>query len=164
MTCPNCNSTFDNPIDNCTKCRYPFNGTDNEKSSFIAQQILKVGEIDDAKESITTAKRILFIIGGINIILPVFSSSTPTVMVLSALIGLVFIVFGFIVQKNPFLFLVIPLSLLLLLYISDALIDPMTIMRGAISKVVFIMTLTYGIIRVKRAEKIKKESEYLGQQ
>lgn len=53
MTCPNCQSTFDNQVVNCVTCGFPFTGIEQEKSSFIARQILKVGEIDDAKSSVT---------------------------------------------------------------------------------------------------------------
>jgi hypothetical protein len=164
MTCPNCNSTVDTHVDNCLKCRYPFSGTEKEKSLFIAQQIIKVGHIDDAKGSLKTAKTTLFVIGVVNILLTFFSATSPIVLGLSIFIGSVFIVFGFIVEKKPFLFLIIPLALLLLFYIGDALVDPMTLVRGVLWKVIYVTALVYAVIRVKRAEKIKKESQYLGRQ
>jgi hypothetical protein len=164
MTCPNCNSTFDTHVDHCSKCGYPFSGTEKEKSLFIAQQIIKVGHIDDAKESLKTAKTTLFSIGVVNIILTFFSTTSPIVLAFSIIIGSVFIVFGFIVEKKPFLFLVIPFTLLMVFYIGDALIDPMTLVKGLLWKVMYFTALVYAIVRVKRAEKIKKESQYLGQQ
>jgi hypothetical protein len=163
MTCPNCNSTFDTHVDHCSKCGYPFSGTEKEKSSFIAQQIVKVGHIDDAKGSLKTAKTTLFIVGVVNILLTFFSATSPIVLGLGILIGLVFIMFGFIVEKKPFLFLIIPLTTLLLFYVGDALVDPMNLVRGVLWKVIYVTALFYAIVRVKRAEKIKKESEYLGQ-
>jgi hypothetical protein len=38
----------------------------------------------------------------------------------------------------------------------------MTLVRGVLWKVIYVTALVYAVIRVKRAEKIKKESQYLG--
>jgi hypothetical protein len=160
IKCPTCKSEYQNPVDCCSKCGYPFNGTDQERSSFVAQQIIKGGHIDDAKNSLKSAKAILFVIGAVNIIFSVLSGNV-SVIITGGIVGLGFIVFGFVVERSPFLFLVIPLSLLLLLYLADALFDPMTLIRGIGWKIAYITSLSYAIVRVKRAEKIKKESEYL---
>jgi hypothetical protein len=158
MTCPTCKSTYEHSVDTCTKCGFPFNGTESQKSNFIAQQILKVGHLDDAAESVKTAKRVLFIIGAVNI----FSSFlNPASMLFGLVIGVGFIVFGFLVEKSPFLFLVIPLTLLVMFYLADAIFDPSTLVRGFIWKIALVTALIYAIVRVKRAEKIRKESQYL---
>ena len=147
-------------MDLCSKCGYPFTGTDSQKASFVAQQILKVGKIDDAKESVKTAKRVLLIIGGINILYAMFSGDVGTILV-GGIIGVAFIVFGIVVQRSPFIFLVIPLAFLVAFYLIDGLVDPMNLVRGIGMKIAFIISLSYAIVRVKRAENIRRESQYL---
>jgi len=164
MNCPNCTAVFSTPINNCAACGYPFSGTDREKSSFIAQQIMKKGDIDDARESLKTAKRTLFIIGTINIVIVLFMGGSSFYVGLSLFIGAIFILFGFMVKKSPLVFLVIPLLLLLMFYMGDAIADPLTIFNGLVLKIAYVSSLTYAIVRIVRADKLKKESDYLGQQ
>lgn len=164
MICPNCSSTFDHDLSNCSKCGYPFSGTESERASFIAQQVIKVGDIDDAKKSVKNAKTILFVIGIINIASAFFLGKDIVSIGFGIIIGIIFIVFGFLVDKNPFRYLIIPLILLLMFYLIDAVIEPMSLVRGILWKIMYVTALVYGIVRVKRAEKIKSESEYLRQQ
>jgi hypothetical protein len=160
IKCPTCKAEYQEPVDKCPTCGYPFSGTDKEKSSFIAQQIIKGGHIDDARSSLKNAKAVLFVIGAVNIVFAIISGDLGTIIA-GVIIGSGFIVFGFIVERSPVLFLVIPLSLLLLLYLADAFFDPMTLVRGIWWKLAYITALVYAIVRVRRAEKIKRESDYL---
>lgn len=164
MTCPNCKEICDTKADKCASCGYPFSGTEAEKSTFIGDQVLKVGRLEvDAKDTLRNAKLTLFIIGGMNIILSFVMITSPITLIISVIIGLAFIVFGFFVEEEPLLFLVIALVLLLLLYVGDAVFDPAMFMKGILWKILYVTTLIYGIIRIRLADKIRKESDYLSQ-
>lgn len=163
MTCQNCNSTNEAQAAECYKCGFPFTGTERDKSAFIAQQIMKAGEIDDAKSSIKSAKIILFFIGIVNIVLSLFTVTDVFTLAFTALVGLAFIIFGLLVEKNPFLFLLLALIFLTLLYLAAAINDAGSLIHGVFWKIGFMTSLVYGMIRVKRAEKLKKESQYLNE-
>jgi Ca2+/Na+ antiporter len=85
----------------------------------------------------------------------------PAYLILGLVVGVSFVVFGFVVEQSPFLFLLIALSALLLLYLTAALINPISIVQGLVWKILYITLLAYALVRVKRAEKLKSESEYL---
>ncbi len=161
MICPNCQSEYPETIVTCTKCGYPFTGTDQEKSSFIARQVLKAGEIGDATNSIKNAQSILYTIGIVTCVLGLLMSEDIIAMALNLFLGVGFIVLGYLVVKSPMQILALALGLLLAIYILGALIDWTTLLRGIIWKVICISSLTYAIIKYRKAEKIKKESEYL---
>jgi hypothetical protein len=164
MKCPNCNSVYEIEVEKCSTCGFPFFGTETEKSEFIGQQILKVGDIDDGAKSITTAKTILFIIGGVNIAMS-FLQSNPIVIGVMLFIGSSFVLFGFLVPKSPILFVSIALTLLALFYAADIAADPrLFFSRGFAIKVAYMTALVFAIVRIKKAESLKKESEYLGKQ
>lgn len=161
MICPNCQSDYPETIVTCAKCGYPFAGTDQEKSSFIARQVLKAGEIGDATNSIKNAQSILYTIGIVTCVLGLLRSEDSLALALNLFIGVGFIVFGYLVVKRPMQILTFALGLLLTIYILGALIDWTTLLRGIIWKIICISSLTYAIIKYRKAEKIKKESEYL---
>jgi hypothetical protein len=163
MKCPNCYSVFDSEIEKCTKCGFPFAGTDHERSVFIGQQVMKVQSIDDARSSLLHARTVLFVLGGLSII-SALSAATTFEQVFLGVVGAVFVAFGFMVQKNPIVFLTIALGLLLLFYLADAIAEPITLVKGLVWKVIFVGSLVYAIIRVRRAEKLKSESDYLSNQ
>lgn len=160
MNCPTCKTVYETDVELCAKCGFPFRGTEKEKSSFIAQQIIKVGHIEDARKSVKSAQTILLVIGAFNIILSLITKNIGIIIV-GSIIGIGFIVLGLIVKKSPMLFLSIALSILLLLYIADAIQDISSLSRGLIIKVAYLTSLGYAIVRVKRASAFTKESEYL---
>jgi hypothetical protein len=165
--CPTCKTEYELQPEKCGNCGYPFSGTDNEKSHFIAHQILKKGHISDARDSVKNARTILFVIAGFNIVFPFFyfwdvPNNTLSISI-SVIIGLIFLSFGFLVKKMPFESILIPLILLLFFYIINALIDPMTLFQGIIWKALIVGGLSYSLIRVRKSEKIKKQSKHLAE-
>ena len=163
IACPSCKTVPEQELENCAICGYPFSGNNEEKSKFIARQILNKGKIADAESSIKSARLILFIIAGFNIIASFFQFANVEngfiLIVLSNLIGLIFLFFAFIIKKKPFIFTLIPLVLLIMIYTADAIIEPNTLIQGFIWKVIFISGLVYSLIKIKEKEKIKKTDQ-----
>jgi len=160
MVCKNCNAIFEAEPHTCTSCGFPLGGTDRERSAFIADKIIKKGHIEDAEKSLKQARAILFAIGGITIALTFFRTQSFFTASLSVFLGMVFIIFGITAKKRPFLSLIVPLILLLLFYLVDAIIDPSSLVQGFLWKIIYVTVLTHSVIKVKRAEKIKQADAY----
>ncbi|QQS50991.1 MAG: hypothetical protein IPM71_15665 [Bacteroidota bacterium] len=165
IKCPTCKTEYEQQPDNCGNCGYPFSGTDKEKSHFVAHQILKKGKISDTKENIRNARIILFVIAAFNILLPILKYSEVTnggVQIgIGIFIGFIFLFFGIIAKKKPFISILIPLILLIIFYALIAIIQPISLVQGVVWKVIFITGLVYSLITIKESDKIKKESSHL---
>ncbi len=165
LACPICKTEYESLPGKCSHCGYPFAGTDKEKSTFAAQQVLKQGQIDDAKDRIRQAQIVLFLIAAFNFVIPVLQYTNSKIdmlaLILSCGIGLFFLIFGLLAKREPFMSILIPFILLIVSYILAAFANPATILSGIIWKVFFIGSLSYCLVRIKKAEKVKKESNYL---
>ncbi|MEM9685444.1 MAG: hypothetical protein AAF934_00800 [Bacteroidota bacterium] len=165
INCPTCKTGYETQPDKCNKCRYPFSGTAKEKSHFVAHQIMKKEKISDTKNSIKNTRTILFAIAGFNIVIPFFKFSNAQygglMIAMSVCIGLIFLIFGFTAKKKPFISILIPLILLILFYVLDAIIEPTTLFQGIVWKIVFVGSMIYSLVSIVESEKIKKESEHL---
>jgi hypothetical protein len=162
-TCPTCNTYYDVQPQCCATCGFPFLGTEKEKSVFIGQQIVKKGHIADTKKRIKVARIILWIIGGVNTIMALFfilqNNLYRGIEVL--LVGLLFIWFGFYTCKKPLISILIPFVLLLLSYTANAIVAPALLLDGLLWKVLSLLGLLIALVSVIKAEKLKKESEFL---
>jgi hypothetical protein len=165
IKCPTCKTEYAQQPETCWNCSYPFSGTDKEKSKFIAQQILKKGQISDTKDSIRKARIILFVIAAFSIVIPFIRyANVPfgsIMIVLSVFIGLIFLFFGFMAQKKPFISILIPLILLVLFYLIEFAIEPLSLFKGILWKALFVGGLVYSLINIRKSEKIKGESQHL---
>ena len=105
VVCTICNTSYALEPKVCSKCEYPFSASEKDKSTFVGQLFRKKLIIEETKDKIKRAQKILWVIGGINVLyFLVLLSLNPTlnVNVLDLLLGLVFIGFGFYASKKPF--------------------------------------------------------------
>ena len=164
-TCKTCKTEYETMPEICSNCGFPFKGTDKEKSHFVAHQILKKNIIKTTKESIKKARTVLFLIGGFNILIPLFKylngQYDGIMLFLSIIIGLIFLLFGFTAKYKPFISILIPLSLLSIFYLLITIIDPTTLFNGIIWKFIFLGSMIYSLNSIIKSEKIKKESIHL---
>ncbi|MFT5846217.1 MAG: hypothetical protein ACI902_000258 [Psychroserpens sp.] len=77
------------------------------------------------------------------------------------ILGLLFIVFGFLSPKKPLIFISLALILLLAYYTFMLLIDPHLIFQGIVWKLVAIAFLVYGLVNSFEERKLKKGSQFL---
>ena len=164
LKCPNCKEDISQVEIDCEHCGFPLSGTDKEKSIFIGKQISNKSKIGDAKKSQVKAQRILYIIGGfqiINGVLVYLNTRNITDVVFYIILGLLLGVFGYFSSKKPILFLSLALILILSYYGLLYIIDPEFILRGILWKIVIIAFLVYGIWNSMEAQKLKKEHRFL---
>ena len=162
-TCTICETVYAVEPPFCLKCEYPFSALEKDKSVFVGRLFSKKLKIKEAKDKIKRAQNILWVIGGINVLsyaVVVSQSLVVDLNILDLFIGLFFIVFGFYASKNPFLAILISLILLISLYALNAWVDPVSIFRGIIFKIVFIVGLVYALKSIYEVQKIKNENDY----
>jgi len=157
--CPNCYSEFDEQPENCS-CGYPFKGSDMDKYQFMSNKIKKVKTVHEGIKSADYARLVLFIIGGINLIVSIIfmmSAEHSPIHVVTLIYSLLLIGLGFLSFKEPFFSLLLGFIILLVIYLVIGLIDPKMLMSGLILRIVFISGFIVGLIKVKQAENILKE-------
>ena len=165
IVCPTCKTSYSIEPPICANCGYPFNATKEIQAKFIADQITKKGHIRDTKDQLKMSRNILFAIAFINLIwsgMRLFLVRMDLQIYVNSLIGMIFLFFAFFIKKKPLVSVVIPLVLLLSIYAVTGLINPLLLVNGIIWKVIFVSSLTYSIIRIRKSEQIKQESDFLG--
>ena len=165
IKCPNCKSLFDEQPVECFECGYPFSGSEKQKSIFIGQQIMKESEIEKTKKTIRKSQNILYFIGAFSVIVSLFKTITESYSALAfavdAFLGMAFILLGLLAKKQPFIFILTALALLLLVYTLQAINNPHTLYQGVLLKLFFIGSLIFSLTSIKKATQIQKESIYL---
>lgn len=162
MNCPTCKTEYQEAPSKCNNCGYPFSASEDEKSKFVAHQILKKSDISSTKDSVRTARGILFFIAAVNILMSfAMYMNYPFLLVISLCIGMIFLFLAFAAKSKPFISIMSGLILLTLLYVLQILYIPEQMFNGIIWKILFLGGLVYSLISIKKAEKIKKESDYL---
>ena len=137
-------------------------GTEKEKSVFIGQQIFNKGVVTETKDRIKTARIILWIIGGVSILIAFFDPLLGRSMIIT---GLIFVGFGFLTYKKPLISVLIPLILLLLEYTFQVIIGGLSFLfTGIILKTLILTGLICAVVSIIKAEKTRKKSEYLKEQ
>ncbi len=162
--CENCkNEIEDNLI--CSICDYPLAGTKKEQAKFVADQIIKKSDVEEAIEKLKKSRLILFIVGGFYILFPFVRFFINPIFDLASLleiaIGVFFVIFGLLSFKAPKIALLVPLTLITLYYLLLLVVSPIHLVQGSIWKVIVFSGLTYGLLSVIKADKILKKNPYL---
>lgn len=154
QTCPFCKKVNIELYDKCVNCDYPFKCTNEEKSHFIASQIIIKNRKAKMNESIRQSQIILIVIACSNFFIPLFQffnvKISLSVLTINLIIGSIFLFFGFYVKKKPFISILISLIILLILYGLSMLINSVSIFDGIILKIIFIATMIYSLINIKK--------------
>lgn len=162
--CKICKSEIKEETAICKVCNYPLQGTDKEKASYVAKQVMQKSDVKESIKILKKSRMILFAIGAFYCIVPfiqLFETAISNIQIISLALGLIFIGFAFLTYKMPLIALAIPLSLVLIYYITLLLTNPMYLWSGIIWKLIILMGLGYGFISVIKANKILKENKYL---
>ncbi|MFD2915261.1 hypothetical protein [Psychroserpens luteus] len=162
--CPNCKELISKIEFDCSNCGFPTSGTEKEKSIFIGKQIANKSKIGNAKESQNKVRLILYIIGGFQIFngfLAIYRDFEMADYMFYIILGLLFVVFGFLSPRKPLVFISLALILLLAYYTFLYTIDPQLLFQGIIWKFVAIAFLGYGLVNSFEEHKLKKGNKFL---
>jgi hypothetical protein len=145
----------------CSNCGYPEKGTDSDKKKFNANQQINEIDYNEAKRKINNAKYILFVIGGLNLILGFVlgfkMENSNAVIIESVIIAVIYVGLGFWCNSKPLPAIIAGLILYLTLIILNMIIDPITIIQGIIWKIVIIGAFIKGISAAREAQELLKK-------
>ncbi|MDG1573429.1 hypothetical protein OZ410_13955 [Robiginitalea sp. M366] len=159
ITCPACKSAQREPVDFCTRCRYPFLGTDAERARHIGRIIEQKGVLVDVAVALKRSRYILFGIAGFTVLALVIGLLAGTADLLGAgitlMLALVFFICGLFMERQPVLCTAIPLMFYLGNMGVAYMTDPALIFRGIVLKLAIIGMLGYGIYLVLKAQQVR---------
>jgi len=164
LTCDNCTIEISPVQVTCENCGYPLAGNQKEKTAFIRQQISHKTTIRRAGKFQRRSSYILYVIGAFQIVTGGLSYKNYNMreeFIVYALIGLLFMFFGYFSSKKPLLFIGLGLALILLLYITDMILDASSVSKGILWKIMILGTLSYTLIVSFEEQKKKRKNKTL---
>lgn len=159
INCSHCGSPMAPDKIYCVHCGFPERGTDSEKSKFHANRVLEQRKGDYAKKEIKTARITLLVIAGLSFLFGIFVfflNDDSASLIASGVIAIIYLGLAYWSQQKPLVALVLGLLVYLTNLVINAIIEPETIYRGIIVKVLIIAFLAKGInsaLQVRKSQK-----------
>jgi hypothetical protein len=132
----------------CNHCGHPENGTDQQRAQFFAKRAVNKTKHIDADKKIKSARNTLFILSGILGVFGFFLYfSTNDIVTLGAnlLISFIYLALGFWSKEKPMIALLVGLLLYVTLVVISAIVDPTSLYRGILWKILIITFLGKGL-------------------
>lgn len=148
LSCTHCETLIQKNQKYCPGCGYPQRGTAGEKSKFHADRILKNSKAKEAPKLIRQARNTLFVIAGITLLSGLFMfyfQDDIATLIAAVIMTAIYVILGFWSQQKPLIALVCALLLYLTNIVLSAVIEPETIYKGIIIKIIIIVFLAKGI-------------------
>ncbi len=148
LYCSQCNALMEVQNVFCPECGFPENGTQEERSKFYAQKIMKKNEHMDADKKIKSARNVLFILSAIiflfGIVTYLIDEDIATLLT-SVILSIIYLGLGFWSSKKPLAAILLALLLYLTTIIISTILEPENFIRGIIFKVIIIVYLGKGV-------------------
>ncbi|RZL47198.1 MAG: hypothetical protein EOP00_12665 [Pedobacter sp.] len=162
--CACCANTYA-PVDAfCITCGYPLQGTSEQQENHIANRSVKEIDLIDLNKKVESACNSLYWIGGVMALSGIIGYFTLTeeddifvFLVTNVILIGAFFAFAVWSKTKPVTALISGLALYIIIQLLNLIVDPTTIIRGIIFKIIIIGYLVKGIMAVLEVEKIKKE-------
>ncbi len=148
LSCTQCQSLIKEEQKFCSGCGFPQRGTAGEKAKFHAEQSMARGKSREAPKLIKQARNTLFFVAGITFLYGIiifFAQDDTATFIAAAIMTIIYLILGFWSQQKPLIALVLGLLLYLTNIVLSAIIEPETIHKGIIIKVIVIVFLIKGI-------------------
>jgi len=158
LSCTQCETIIKETQKYCTNCGYPQRGSAGDKSKFHAERIMNRSKAVDAPKTIRQARNILFIVAGITFIYGIFLffyRDDMASLIAAAIMTGVYVVLGYWSQQKPLISLVLALLLYATNMVLSFIIEPDTLYKGLIFKVIIIYFLIRGINSAMHLRKAK---------
>lgn len=146
--CSHCSAPIEVNQKFCTGCGYPEEGTEKEKAVYHADMVLAHSKSKDAPKLIRQARNTLFFIAGITLLFGIYAFfvlEDSATLIAAALMAVIYLVLGYWSQQKPLVALVLALLLYATNIVLSAILDPATIYKGIILKIIIIVFLAKGI-------------------
>jgi len=138
--------------------------TQEKDSKQIAQEILSRSRTSENLKKVKNARIVLVVLGGLNVLVGafyLFGQELELEGYSSLVVGAIFIGLFFLGTKFPLAALISGLSIFVLLHVLSAIVEPESIVKGIVLKIIFVVLLVRGIISVSKIPKIKEDDEEL---
>lgn len=156
ILCSQCETEINSETKFCTNCGYPENGDEKEKALFHANKVMKKSQTKDDQKKIKSARNTLYWIAGIFFVSGLFlffvSKDIPT-LIFSAILAAIFLVLAYWSQHKPFAALLSALLLYIMVIALNAIVEPMTIFKGVLVKVIILSFLIKGVYSASQNDK-----------
>lgn len=168
LTCTNCGSKVEEGNTFCSNCGFPARGTDEEKNKFLHRIKLKKDVVKDAEKKIKSVKTMLYILAGLNVVIGLFFVFGSNAYLNFAdgigflIAGLVFIGCAIWVNKQPLMGVLAAFGFYLFIQVLGAIVDPTTIFKGIILKIIIIGVFIKGVNSARDAKKYKEQLSEMG--
>ncbi len=132
----------------CVNCGYPEGGTEQQQSSYHARRVLKKRRGTEASKKIRSGRNSLFVIAAFTLAIGVFyfiRYGDNATLITNAILAIIYMVLGFWSQKRPLIALILGLLVYLTTIVLNGILEPETIYKGIIIKVLIILYLSKGI-------------------
>ncbi len=146
--CSKCNNEIKINQKFCTNCGYPEFGSISDKATFNSNEVQNYYKLKEAPKKIKSARTSLFVISGISFLyglIMFFSNDDSASLITSAILSIIYLVLGYWSQQKPLIALVLGLLVYLTIMVLNGIIEPSTIYKGIIIKVLIIAYLGKGI-------------------
>ncbi|MFH4964698.1 hypothetical protein V8G69_06805 [Gaetbulibacter sp. M235] len=157
LECSICKTTLDSGSVYCSNCGFPENGTEKEIAIFHANKVIENRKIKDADDKIKSARNTLYVMSGISLVFGVilfFSMNDVSILITNVVLSIIYLVLAFWSSQKPLMALLLGLLLYLTTIIISAVVNPTTIIKGFLWKILIIAYLGKGIYS---ASAIKKQ-------
>lgn len=146
--CSQCSTEITEASKFCTYCGFPENGDEKEKAIFHAKRAMKKNQIKDAHKKINSARNTLYWMAGLFFITGLFIFFTVddmATLIASTILAIIYLVLAYWSQKKPFAALLSALLLYLMVIAVNAIVDPTTLYKGILIKIIILSFLMKGI-------------------
>ncbi|MCC8407638.1 efflux RND transporter permease subunit [Mucilaginibacter sp. UR6-1] len=163
-TCTACTSAIVLDDNFCNSCGYPVKGTEEEKDNFMANRISKQIDLNTHAESMKKAGYSLYWIAGSFLLFGFImfavnqeAEDAVFTLILNIVLSAVFALLGVWSRNKPLTAFIVALTLYGLITILNAIVEPASLLRGIIVKIVVVTWLIKGMKAAMDAEKLSRE-------
>lgn len=162
VPCDHCKAENDHDKKFCTQCRYPIGGTEEERQRFQSDIAKNKILLKDTEEEIRSAKNIILLLAGFSMLIGVvvyFSQDDLASLVVYGLICILYLGLAAWCSSNPFSAILTAFIVYITLQLVFAFLDPVTIVKGILWKIIFIGSFVKGIRSASAARTYLRELE-----
>jgi len=160
VVCDACYKQVNNDDAFCDSCGYPLKGSEREQNYFKAERSNKEIDLESANKKIETAGKTMYWIAGLTFLSGIifyFMNKDSALLIVNIILTGIYLALGAWSKTKPVAAIISGLSLYALLFIINAVTNPLTIASGIIIKIIIIGYFIKGLKSAIEAEKLKKE-------
>ncbi|WP_426667167.1 hypothetical protein ACPPVU_14165 [Mucilaginibacter sp. McL0603] len=164
ISCNSCLNQVDQNDTFCTACGYPLKGSEDEQKNFMMMKSTKEIYLHEENIKIKRASYALYYIAGATMIWGLVAYGTSkdietknSILIVNTILALIYASLGLWSKKKPLTAIISGFSLYVLVFILNAITDPLSIFGGIVFKIFIVVYFVRGIKSAIEADKLKKE-------